>query len=116
MTAKVKDNKADSARERDEKPVFLLPCHLLFYPICLASNTIFVDCESNLDSSYITYLGIVDLTLIHLMSHTLTYLADKILTSTPHLLVIADFLLVLTYTLCSAVANWFLGGSSSSQD
>jgi hypothetical protein len=40
---------------------------------------------------------------------TPTDIIDKILTSTPRLLAIANFLLAMTYLLHSAVAAWFLG-------
>ena len=59
----------------------------------------------------ITTHWIMDQTLLNPSSHTLTDLVDKILTSTPRLLAIANFLLALTYILHTAVADWFLGGS-----
>jgi len=40
---------------------------------------------------------------------TLTDLIDKVLTSTPRLLAIANLLLALTYQMHTAVADWFLG-------
>lgn len=59
-------------------------------------------------SSWLTKF--VDPTLLEPSSHTITDLIDKILTSTPRLLAIANFLLALTYLLHTAVAEWFLGG------
>lgn len=51
----------------------------------------------------------LDPTLLHPGPTSVTDLIDKILTSTPRLLAIANLLLVLTYLLHSAVADWFLG-------
>jgi hypothetical protein len=43
---------------------------------------------------------------------TLTDLIDKVITSTPRLLAIANLLLSLTFLLHTCVADWFLGGTS----
>jgi hypothetical protein len=51
----------------------------------------------------------VDPALLHPSVTTPTDIIDKILTSTPRLLAIANFLLAMTYLLRSAVAAWFLG-------
>ena len=47
-------------------------------------------------------------------AHTLTDLIDNILTSTSRLLAISNFLLALTYSLHTAVADWFFGSTSTS--
>ena len=47
-------------------------------------------------------------------THTFSDLIDKFLTSTTRLLVISNFLLALTYLLHMAVADWFLGSTSTS--
>lgn len=49
----------------------------------------------------------------HPSETTPTDIIDKILTSTPRLLAIANFLLAVTYLVHSAIATWFLGDSSS---
>ena len=46
-------------------------------------------------------------------SSTTTDIIDKILTSTPRLLAMANFLLAMTYLLHSAIASWFLGDHSA---
>lgn len=51
----------------------------------------------------------VDPSLLKPQPSTLTDIIDKILTSTPRILAIANLLLALTYLLHSAVANLFLG-------
>jgi hypothetical protein len=53
--------------------------------------------------------SVIDPTLLPPNSHTLTDLIDKVLTSTPRLLAMANFLLSLTYLLHTAVADAFLG-------
>ena len=65
--------------------------------------------------STLVWLPIVDPVLFSSSSHEekedwWNHLATKILTSTPRLLAIANFLLALTYMLHTAVADWFLGG------
>lgn len=57
------------------------------------------------------FANLLDPTLLSPSSHTLTDLIDKVLTSTPRLLAISNFLLTLTYILHSAVADWFLGNA-----
>jgi len=56
-----------------------------------------------------TVLSALDPTLLKPSPTTVTDLIDKILTSTPRLLAIANLLLALTYLLHAAVAEWFLG-------
>lgn len=51
----------------------------------------------------------VDPSLLRPSATTFTDLIDKVLTSTPRLLSIANLLLALTYQLHAAVADWFLG-------
>ena len=55
----------------------------------------------------------MDPTLIHVTDSTIPDILDKILTSTPRLLAIANFLLSVTYLMHAAVAAWFLGPSST---
>jgi hypothetical protein len=63
-----------------------------------------------------TIFLMIDPTLMEwpMMGHTLTDLIDKILTSTPRLLAVRNFLLALTYLLQTVAADWFLGSGSSS--
>jgi hypothetical protein len=51
----------------------------------------------------------IDPSIMNPSMTTPTDIIDKILTSTPRLLAIANFLLAMTYLLHSAVAAWFLG-------
>ena len=51
----------------------------------------------------------LDASLLQAKPSTLTDLIDKVLTSTPRLLAIANLLLALTYQMHTAVADWFLG-------
>lgn len=51
----------------------------------------------------------IDPVLLHPTPETPTEVIDKVLTSTPRLLAIANFMLALTYLLHSGVAVWFLG-------
>jgi hypothetical protein len=51
----------------------------------------------------------LDPCIVHPKPSTLTDLIDKVLTSTPRLLAIANLLLALTYQMHTAVADWFLG-------
>ena len=54
-------------------------------------------------------LQFIDPAIRHPTPHTPTDIIEKVLTSTPRLLAIANFLLAMTYLLHSAVAAWFLG-------
>ena len=58
----------------------------------------------------------VDPAILHPSMTTPTDIIDKILTSTPRLLSIANFLLAMTYLLHSAVAAWFLGAHRSNSN
>jgi hypothetical protein len=58
----------------------------------------------------------IDPVLLRPTAHTPTDIIDKILTSTPRLLAIANFLLAMTYLLHSAVAAWFLGPEQQQQE
>ena len=60
-------------------------------------------------SSAAWWMNWLDPTLFQANSSTLTDLIDKVLTSTPRLLAIANLLLALTYQMHTAVADWFLG-------
>jgi Ring finger domain len=51
----------------------------------------------------------LDASLLQAKPSTVTDLIDKVLTSTPRLLAIANLLLALTYQMHTAVADWFLG-------
>jgi hypothetical protein len=51
----------------------------------------------------------LDASLLQAKPSTFTDLIDKVLTSTPRLLAIANLLLALTYQMHTAVADWFLG-------
>ena len=51
----------------------------------------------------------IDPTLRNPSATTATDLIDKVLTSTPRLLAVANFLLAMTYVMHTAVAAWFLG-------
>ena len=51
----------------------------------------------------------LDASLLQAKPTALTDLIDKVLTSTPRLLAIANLLLALTYQMHTAVADWFLG-------
>ena len=51
----------------------------------------------------------VEPSLLQPSTSTITDLIDKVLTSTPRLLAIANLLLALTYQMHTAVADWFLG-------
>lgn len=61
------------------------------------------------DGHYERYIQWVDPVLLHPTSTTTTDIIDKVLKSTPRLLIIANFMLAMTYLLHSAVAVWFLG-------
>lgn len=52
---------------------------------------------------------LLDPTLLNPSPQTLTDIIDKVITSTPRLLAIANLLLSLTFLLHTAVADWFLG-------
>lgn len=60
--------------------------------------------------------SLVDPAILHpSASTTATDLIDKILTSTPRLLCIANIFLAVTYIFHQAVAEWFLGSNGSSR-
>ena len=60
--------------------------------------------------------SLIDPSLLNPSPTTLTDLLDKILTSTPRLLAIANLLLALTYLLHTAVAEWFLQPDWNTRD
>jgi hypothetical protein len=64
---------------------------------------------------YQEYLQWIDPTLLHPTSNTPTDIIDKILTSTVRLLLVANFMVAMTYLLHSAVASWFLGHNAQGQ-
>ena len=69
------------------------------------------------DSKLLPILAaIMDPTLLHLSPNTPTDIIDKILKSTERLLVIANFLLVMTYLTHGAVAGFFLGSRRDGGD
>ena len=59
--------------------------------------------------STLSWSSWIDPTLRKPSSSTATDLIDKVLTSTPRLLAVANFLLAMTYVMHTAVAAWFLG-------
>ena len=62
-----------------------------------------------LEAGQSTLESLIDPSLLNPSPHTFTDLIDKILTSTPRLLAMANFLLSLTYLLHTTVADCFLG-------